>query len=91
MKNLIHFGQKRDLPVPEGERADSGNGYYSYNWIEIPYSGLVTPENESSVYTAINDRFYTRSLMSVSSFSIKPNSDLTGGVIVVKLCYHHGE
>jgi hypothetical protein len=95
-KITLHHGSATDIPAADcGQDADSGNGYYSYNWYLLPYTGSLTDEALRAVQTALRTRHYRppfASLHSVERHGIpRGGRNGDGGVLLVGLTYHHGD
>lgn len=97
MKNngVIHFSQTINVKAADiGEPEDSGNGYYSYTYTHVPYTGDVSAdEARQNIYKAIRAKWYSTysGLHSMGYADIIPNSERTGGIIRVQHIYHHGD
>jgi hypothetical protein len=93
MKNLLHFGKIELIPAKEaGEPADSGNGYYSYAYYKLPYSGHIGEKETRTISGILHKRHYNYPFTSLgSTFRNYPNEDKTGGYILYSVTYHHGD
>jgi hypothetical protein len=93
MKNTLHFGQVTTITAKEaGEPTDSGNGYYSYSYYKLPYSGHIGDTETRSILKILFDRHYRAPFTSLGSvFRNYPNADKTGGYIIYSVTYHHGD
>lgn len=93
-KVTLHHGSATDIPAADcGQDADSGNGYYSYNWYLLPYTGNLTDEAFRAVHSALRTRHHRPPFASLHSVRTHgtPRDDGNGGVLLVGLTYHHGD
>jgi len=102
MKNNIrlHFG--KFVPVPAkslGLPEDSGNGYYSYSYYILPYTGNLSIDARAAVVKHLFNKFFSppfTSLGTVEQHSVVTENRNgleveTGGELRVQLIYHHGD
>jgi len=95
-KNLLHFAKIRNATEAEvaGLPKDSGNGYYSYSYYALPYSGIIGDAEEKSIKNILFKRHYNYPFTTfgniVSILTSKDMSDLTG-TIIYSATYHHGD
>lgn len=93
MKNNIrlHFGSVTGVSANAvGERADSGNGYYSYSYYLLPYTGKMCPKALAAVNSHLFKKHYSPPFVSFGSARVH-GEDETGGVLLVSTTYHHGD
>lgn len=90
MKNLLHFGKIRILTHEEIKKLnlerDSGNGYYSYSYYVLPYSGQITEDNKKNIYRVLFDKHYRAPFSSLKDWSIFSENEILVGVTC-----HHGD
>ena len=92
MKNVLHFSKAFEVDAVTVNRPkDSGNGYYSYSYYILPYSGVMTPEKMRDVYKILHDRHYRPPFTSLGGVQVYRNVTPTGGELLVSLTYHHGD
>ena len=81
MSGKLHFSKLQRVERIAGEEADSGNGYYSYSYFTIPFSGTITtPEDMSRVSAAFHKRFYNPPFASMGTWKVVETRS-TGGTI----------
>lgn len=96
MKNTLHFSKAREVtPASVGMPVNSGNGFYSYTYILIPYSGTIPNPSDAakSISNILHDKYYRAPFRSLSNWQFYPNFDggAAAGEILVTVNYHHGD
>ena len=91
-KVTLHHGSVSYVSAADVNReADSGNGYYSYNYYLLPYSGKMTQEALCNVSSALHKRHYSAPFSSLHGvWEFGKGSEL-GGILLVGVTYHHGD
>lgn len=85
---ILHFGKLRNISAKEiGEAEDSGNGYYSYSYYVVPFTGKY---NEGAVYKAFRKK-YPYNIFTSLGFIRLFKETATGGEVVFCHTYHHGD
>jgi hypothetical protein len=85
--NALHFAKvttvsSKDAGLPE----DSGNGYYSYTYYKLPYSGKIDDAAMSRIYGILHKRHYCSPFTSFGGVhKVEPDH------IVYSVTYHHGD
>lgn len=85
--NLLHFGRIQSISAKDAEMPeDSGNGYYSYSYYKLPYSGTITNEGFSRIYGILHKRHYCSPFTSFGGVhKVEPDH------IIYSVTYHHGD
>jgi hypothetical protein len=94
MKNKVtlHYGSVSHVSAKDvGQEADSGNGYYSYSYYLLPYSGEMTSDALSAVQTNLHKRHYSPPFTSLRCVRQLGAPSKTGGVLLVGQTKHHGD
>ncbi len=96
MKNNIrlHWGQSVSVSAKSvGQAEDSGNGYYSYSYYLLPYTGTLTPEAKAAVQSHLHNKHYHYPFTSLSCVKEFGALNLAGdgGILLVGTTYHHGD
>ena len=92
-KNQLHFSRRVSVEASQiGQPVDSGNGYYSYSYFLLPYTGKMDNEALSVVSTILHKRHYNYPFTSMNSLEVFGNSDdQKGGILLYSVTYHHGD
>lgn len=89
-KNLLHFGKAYRLTIEQVKKlnlsTDSGNGYYSYSYYVLPYSGVINKDNQAKVSKILFDRHYRPPFASFNQWTHFSEHE-----ILVAVTYHHGD
>ncbi len=93
MKNVLHFSQRVNVKAEKiGKPVDSGNGYSSYYYYLLPYSGKMTQEGLAAVSTILHKRHYRAPFTSMNGVELFGENDSDGGgLILYSVTYHHGD
>lgn len=92
MTNKLHFSQLTQVKAEMvGQPIDSGNGYYSYSYFLLPYSGKMTTEGLSAVSQILHKRHYSYPFTSLGSGLQVMGESQKGGIILYSVTYHHGD
>lgn len=94
MKNNIrlHFGQAiAVLPEAVGKPKDSGNGYYSYSYYLLPYTGTLTSKALAAVHAHLSDKHYRPPFVSFRDAESFGSQNENNGLLLVSTIYHHGD
>jgi len=94
MKNKVtlHHGSTSYVPAASvGKPVDSGNGYYSYSYYLLPYSGKMTEDALCAVQSKLNKTHYHAPFSSLNCVEIFGSPMETGGILLVGTTYHHGD
>jgi hypothetical protein len=102
--NVLHFAKVKMVSALEaGEPSDSGNGYYSYSYYTLPYTGEVTEGengNIGKVASILHKRHYNYPFTSLGTVKVLERNQAgaglgmmveVGGVILYSVTYHHGD
>jgi len=102
--NVLHFAQVKSVSAQEvGEPLDSGNGYYSYSYYTLPYTGQVTfgeDGNFGNICSILHKRHYNSTFTSLGTVKVHdrkiagPGIGMmveVGGIILYSVTYHHGD
>jgi len=91
-KITLHHGSVSHVSAAAvGLPADSGNGYYSYSYYLLPYSGDMTPEALGAVQSNLHKKHYSPPFTSLEGVRIFGTATPTGGILLVGQTYHHGD
>jgi hypothetical protein len=94
MKNNIrlHFGQAIAVePKAVGKPVDSGNGYYSYSYYLLPYTGTLTTEAGAAVRRHLHNKHYHYPFTSLNCVEVFGSQNENNGLLLVSTTYHHGD
>lgn len=90
MSGKLHFSKLQSvIPLPE-EAADSGNGYYSYSYYTVPFTGLINTRALGTISDIFHKRFYNPPFLSMGDWTVVDQTP-TGGLIRFSTTYHHGD
>ena len=86
-KNALHFGQVSQVSAKDvGLPVDSGNGYYSYDYYKLPYSGKIEGDAMGKIYNILHKRHYSYPFTSFGGVhKVEPDH------IIYSVTYHHGD
>jgi len=91
-KVTLHYGSVSHVSASDvGQENDSGNGYYSYSYYLLPYSGEMTNDALAAVSSKLHKRHYSPPFTSLHCARIFGAPSKTGGVLLVGQTYHHGD
>ncbi len=91
-KITLHHGSVSCVSASDVNRdADSGNGYYSYSYYLLPYSGEMTQDALNNVSSALHKKHYRAPFASLHGVWEFGKGSPTGGVLLVGVTYHHGD
>lgn len=94
MKNNIrlHFGQAiAVLAKAVNKPEDSGNGYYSYSYYLLPYTGTLTSEAQAAVQRHLHKKHYSYPFTSLNLVEPFGSQNENNGLLLVGTTYHHGD
>jgi hypothetical protein len=88
----LHFGKAISvLPEAVNKPADSGNGYYSYDYYLLPYTGIMTPEAMTAVNRHLHKKHFSYPFTSLHGVEVFGTSNDNNGLLLVGTTYHHGD
>lgn len=92
MENVLHFSKEYAVAAKTvGKIEDSGNGFYSYCYYLLPYTGTIVDAYElSKVALIIHKKIYRPPFCSLGVVEHFATSE-TGGLILYSVTYHHGD
>ena len=93
MKNALHFSKRVNVKAEQvGKPVDSGNGYYSYSYFLLPFTGKMDQDGLAAVSTILHKRHYRAPFTSLNGVELFGTSDdQKGGVLLYSVTYHHGD
>lgn len=92
--NFIRLHRGRAIAVlaeAVNKPADSGNGYYSYDYYLLPYTGTMTPEAMAAVNRHLHKKHYSYPFTSLNCVEVFGSPNENGGMLLVGTTYHHGD
>jgi hypothetical protein len=91
MKNILHFGKIKFVSAAEiNQPRDSGNGFYSYSYYLLPFSGKYEGIAVSNVSNILFKKHYRPPFGSLGDIRLHSET-LFGGELLVQTVYHHGD
>ncbi len=91
MSGTLHFGKIRSVTAKEiAEPEDSGNGYYSYNYYILPFTGTVNQKELGKISCLLHEKNYCYPFNSMGFTRVFKQED-NSGEIVYCVTYHHGD
>jgi hypothetical protein len=91
-KITLHHGSTTYVSAATvGKPVDSGNGYYSYSYYLLPYSGEMTQDALCAVHSKLHKKHYAPPFSSLNGVEIFGTPSKTGGLLLVGTTYHHGD
>ena len=93
MTNALHFSKRVNVKAEQvGKPVDSGNGYYSYSYFLLPFTGKMDQEALSKVSTILHKRHYSYPFTSMNGVEVFGTSDdHEAGLLLYSVTYHHGD
>jgi hypothetical protein len=91
-KVTLHHGSVSHVNAAAvGKPVDSGNGYYSYSYYLLPYSGEMTSEALGAVQSKLHKKHYSPPFTSLNGVEVFGAGSKSGGILLVSQTYHHGD
>lgn len=88
---ILHFSQLRSVKAEEvGQPDDSGNGYYSYSYYILPFTGIAA-NSIGAISQILHKRFYSYPFNSMGFTKVWKEDGNRGGEILFCVTYHHGD
>lgn len=89
---ILHFGKLRSIEAKEiGQPEDSGNGYYSYSYYILPFTGKIEGDALQKINQILHKRHYRYPFTSLGSGLKVFSQSNTGGELLYSVTYHHGD
>jgi len=89
-KNLLHFSKSYPVSKEDAKKlnidTDSGNGYYSYDYYVLPFSGEITQEGSKNITNILHKRHYRYPFTTLKGWERFSENEILVGV-----AYHHGD